>query len=206
VICLALLIFCLIEREVRRNLAPDTEIRGFYINDHRPRKPTGRLILQALDELRLIPAPRDELATIAQPGYLQTQLLQLLHVDPTQTPLAMKATTQPHVRKTGLAGLAHDASKHRPIRTPIQRGHRSGTRALTSTNVAVPANVGGDGAFLQIYDVPRHGDRPAPRPRFRWSAGVKSRVWVRRGAGRRTPPSAHGDAPAFPAGCVAALA
>src|SRR6266536_1056148 len=31
VICLALLIFCLIEREVRRNLAPDTEIRGFYI-------------------------------------------------------------------------------------------------------------------------------------------------------------------------------
>jgi transposase len=33
VICLALLIFCLIEREVRRNLAPDTEMTGFYIND-----------------------------------------------------------------------------------------------------------------------------------------------------------------------------
>jgi transposase len=84
VICLALLIFCLIEREVRRNLAPDTEIRGFYINDRRPRKPTARLILQALGELRLIPAPRGEPATIPQPGYLQTQLLQLLHVDPTQ--------------------------------------------------------------------------------------------------------------------------
>jgi transposase len=84
VICLALLIFCLIEREVRRNLAPDTEIRGFYLNDRRPRKPTGRLILQALGELRLIPAPRDEPATIPTPGYLQTQLLQLLHVDPTQ--------------------------------------------------------------------------------------------------------------------------
>jgi transposase len=85
VICLALLIFCLIEREVRRNLAPDTEIRGFYINDHRPRKPTARLILQALDELRLIPAPQNEAATIPKPGHLQTQLLELLHVDPTQT-------------------------------------------------------------------------------------------------------------------------
>ena len=35
VICLALLIFCLIEREVRHNLAPDTEMHGFYINDRR---------------------------------------------------------------------------------------------------------------------------------------------------------------------------
>ncbi|WP_123604387.1 IS1634 family transposase [Micromonospora sp. Llam0] len=84
VICLALLIFCLIEREVRRNLAPDTEIRGFYINDRRPRKPTGRLILQALGELRLIPAPPNEAATIPTPGPLQTRLLRLLHVDPTQ--------------------------------------------------------------------------------------------------------------------------
>jgi transposase len=84
IICLALLIFCLIEREVRRNLAPDTEMIGFYINDRRARKPTGRLILQALGELRLIPAPRGEPATIPKPGYLQNQLLQLLHVDPTQ--------------------------------------------------------------------------------------------------------------------------
>jgi transposase len=84
VICLALLIFCLIEREVRRNLAPDTEIRGFYLNDRRPRKPTGRLILQALNELRITPAPRGEPATIPQPGHLQSQLLELLRVDPTQ--------------------------------------------------------------------------------------------------------------------------
>lgn len=84
VICLALLIFCLIEREVRRNLAPDTQMYGFYINDGRPRKPTGRLILQALGELRLIPAPRGQAATIPKPGYLQAQLLALLRVDPTQ--------------------------------------------------------------------------------------------------------------------------
>jgi transposase len=84
IICLALLIFCLIEREVRRNLAPDTEMIGFYINDRRARKPTGRLILQALGDLRLIPAPRGQAATIPQPGYLQSQLLRLLRVDPTQ--------------------------------------------------------------------------------------------------------------------------
>jgi hypothetical protein len=84
VICLALLIFCLIEREVRRNLAPDTEMRGFYINDGRPRKPTGRLILQALGDLRLIPGPPGQAATIPTPGHLQARLLRLLRVDPTQ--------------------------------------------------------------------------------------------------------------------------
>lgn len=84
IICLALLIFCLIEREVRANLAPDTDMIGFYINDRRARKPTGRLILQALDDLRLIPAPRGQPATIPQPGHLQSQLLGLLRVDPTQ--------------------------------------------------------------------------------------------------------------------------
>jgi transposase len=84
VICLALLIFCLIEREVRRNLAPDTEMIGFYINDRRARKPTGRLILQALGDLRLIPTPQGQAAIIAKPGYLQTQLLELLRVDPAQ--------------------------------------------------------------------------------------------------------------------------
>ena len=84
VICLALLIFCLIEREVRTNLAPDTDMIGFYSNDRRARKPTGRLILQALSDLRLIPAHHNQPPTIPKPGWLQTQLLNLLHVDPTQ--------------------------------------------------------------------------------------------------------------------------
>lgn len=84
VICLALLIFCLIEREVRTNLAPDTDMIGFYGNDRRARKPTGRLILHALGDLRLIPAHHGQPPTIPKPGWLQTQLLNLLHVDPTQ--------------------------------------------------------------------------------------------------------------------------
>jgi hypothetical protein len=84
VICLALLIFSLIEREVRANLAPDTDMIGFYVNDRRARKPTGRLILQALGDLRLIPARHGQPPTIPAPGWLQAQLLSLLHVDPTQ--------------------------------------------------------------------------------------------------------------------------
>jgi hypothetical protein len=84
VICLALLIFCLIEREVRINLAPDTDMIGFYGNDRRAMKPTGRLILRALGDLRLIPAHRDQPPKIPQPGWLQNQLLNLLRVDPTQ--------------------------------------------------------------------------------------------------------------------------
>jgi Domain of unknown function (DUF4277) len=84
VICLALLIFCLIEREVRTNLAPDTDMIGFYTNDRRAMKPTGRLILRALNDLRLIPAHHGQPPTIPKPGWLQAQLLNLLHVDPTQ--------------------------------------------------------------------------------------------------------------------------
>ncbi len=84
VICLALLIFCLTEREVRTNLAPDTDMIGFYTNDRRAMKPTGRLILRALSDLRLIPAHHSQPPTIPKPGWLQTQLLDLLHLDPTQ--------------------------------------------------------------------------------------------------------------------------
>ena len=55
VICLALLIFCLIERQVRHAIAPDTDLDGLGAG-HRRARPTGRLILTALAPLRLIPA------------------------------------------------------------------------------------------------------------------------------------------------------
>ena len=57
-ICLALLIFSLIEREVRLRLAEQGrhDMVGFYAFDNRAVRPTARLILQALHDLRLIPA------------------------------------------------------------------------------------------------------------------------------------------------------
>jgi transposase len=84
VICLALLIFCLVERQVRRAIAPDLTLDGLYVGQ--PARPTGRLIFQALARLRLIPASGHDPPIIPQPPPLQARLLQLLDVDPTQPP------------------------------------------------------------------------------------------------------------------------
>jgi transposase len=84
VICLALLIFCLVEREARRAIAPDVTLDGLYVGQ--PAKPTGRLIFQALARLRLLPASGHDPPVIPQPPPLQARLLQLLDVDPTQPP------------------------------------------------------------------------------------------------------------------------
>ena len=82
VICLALLIFSLIEREVRRAIAPQTTMTGIY-PENRPVKPTGRLILAALATMRLIPATRGQPPIIPRPRPNQLHLLQLLDIDPT---------------------------------------------------------------------------------------------------------------------------
>jgi transposase len=82
VICLALLIFCLVERAVRRAIAPTEKLDGLYVG--RPAKPTGRLIFEALDRLRLIPSHSNDPPVIPQPGPLQTKLLDLLNIDPLQ--------------------------------------------------------------------------------------------------------------------------
>jgi transposase len=84
VICLALLIFCLIERAVRAAIRPDQKMTGLVPGQKA--KPTGRLVLQALAGLRLIPAMAGQPAIIPQPTPVQARLLELLAVDPTQPP------------------------------------------------------------------------------------------------------------------------
>ncbi len=84
VISLALLVFCLIEREARRNLAPETKVDGLY--NRQPARPTGRLILTALAGLQLIPATATSPAQIIRPSPVQARLLDLLGVDPTRPP------------------------------------------------------------------------------------------------------------------------
>jgi Domain of unknown function (DUF4277) len=82
VICLALLIFCLIERQVRTALAPHggtmTGLPGYRLT---PAKPTGRTIFMALADLRLIPAHDGNPAVIPQPAGVQARLLDLLSSD-----------------------------------------------------------------------------------------------------------------------------
>lgn len=84
VICLALLIFCLIERQVRRSLAEQgqTKVTGLYAG--RPAIPTGRLILDALATMKIIPGAGHDPPVIPQPTPLQLRLLDLLGIDPRQ--------------------------------------------------------------------------------------------------------------------------
>jgi transposase len=86
VICLALLVFSLIEREVRARLAEQgqNDMTGFYAFDNRAVRPTAQRILHALNDLRLLPAHDRQPPKIPQPGWLQAQLLALLEVDPTR--------------------------------------------------------------------------------------------------------------------------
>jgi hypothetical protein len=67
VVCLALLIFSLIERQIRAALRAQgrTTVAGLYAG--RPAIPTTRLIFQALTSLRLIPATSGNPHTIPQP-------------------------------------------------------------------------------------------------------------------------------------------
>ena len=83
VICLALLIFCLVEREARRAIAPQQQMTGF---PGRPKaRPTGRLIFDALARLRLIPATANAPPIVPAPTGLQARILELLDVDPITT-------------------------------------------------------------------------------------------------------------------------
>ena len=84
VICLALLIFCLIERQVRQALAGQgkTKVEGLYAG--RPAIPTGRLILGALATMKIIPGTGHDPPVIPQPTPLQLRLLDLLGIDPRQ--------------------------------------------------------------------------------------------------------------------------
>ena len=84
VICLALLIFCLIERQVRQALAEQgkTKLEGLYAG--RPAIPTGRLILQTLARMKIIPTRGQDPPIIPQPTPIQLQILDLLGIDPRQ--------------------------------------------------------------------------------------------------------------------------
>ncbi len=90
-LCLALLVYCLVEREVRRNLTPATKLDGLYAGRPaiptagRPAIPTAGLIFTALATLRLRNTTSDGTPEITQPDALQLRLLDLLKIDPRRT-------------------------------------------------------------------------------------------------------------------------
>ncbi len=80
VICLALLIFCLVERALRLSIAPALVLAGLYVGRA---KPTGRLIFTALSPgcASSPPRPTAHLSSQNHPT-LQANILELLGVDP----------------------------------------------------------------------------------------------------------------------------
>ena len=83
VITLALLVYCLIERQVRQALGPTQTMRGFY-SDNRAARPTGRLILDTLNTLALRPANATDPPAILVSQGIQAHLLELLGFDETR--------------------------------------------------------------------------------------------------------------------------
>lgn len=84
VICLALLVYSLIERQVRAALTEQgqTKVEGLYAG--RPAIPTGKLILDALNTMKIIPGAGQDPPIIPAPTPLQLRLLDLLDIDPRQ--------------------------------------------------------------------------------------------------------------------------
>lgn len=84
VICLALLVFCLIERQVRRALGPEQTMTGLY-PDNRRARPTGRMIFYHLGELTLRIGHITDPPTVQITRGVQHHLLDLLDTDIGQT-------------------------------------------------------------------------------------------------------------------------
>jgi transposase len=83
VICLALLVFCLIERQVRQALGGNQTMRGLY-PDNRAVRPTGRMILYHLASLRMRAGTATDPPTILIIRGVQAHLLELLGIDETR--------------------------------------------------------------------------------------------------------------------------
>ncbi|MFF0127236.1 IS1634 family transposase [Streptomyces mirabilis] len=83
VICLALLVYCLIERQVRQALGPEQTMAGLY-PDNRKVRPTGRIILYHLDSLTLRPGTATSPPAILVSRGVQAHLLELLGIDETR--------------------------------------------------------------------------------------------------------------------------
>ncbi|MFJ7280217.1 IS1634 family transposase [Kitasatospora sp. NPDC098663] len=83
VIYLALLVFCLIERQVRQALGPELTMRGLY-PDNRAVRPTGRMIFYHLASLMIRPGTATSPPVVLINRGVQAHLLELLGIDETR--------------------------------------------------------------------------------------------------------------------------
>ena len=84
VICLALLVFSLIERQVRQALGGQRTMRGLQPGSNQALRPTGELILTALSDLRMRSGTATSPPVVLVSEGIQARLLDILEVDPTR--------------------------------------------------------------------------------------------------------------------------
>src|SRR6266567_2523798 len=166
VICLALLVFCLVERAVRKAIAPAVELAGLYVG--RPAKPTGRLVFEALGGLRLNPARGHDPPTIPEPPPLQASLLELLNVDPTRPRRCTCAASAsggrsrtPSTPRRPSGTARRSGSLQRGPRSP---GPRRSSRRRRRRPTGSPPRSTSSGTGRRRATPPRAGSR-------RWEAG-----------------------------------
>jgi hypothetical protein len=111
VVCLAMLIFCLIEREARRNLALATKVDALYAG--RPAQPAASLIFTTLATLRLRHA-NDGTPEVPGRHHCRKRVLDLLKDRSSDR----RRPTASHVRITGLARRRQDRQERPQGRLP----------------------------------------------------------------------------------------
>jgi transposase len=84
VICLALLVYCLIERQVRQALGDQRTMRGLHPGSNQAARPTGELILTALSDLRMRSGTATNPPVVLVSEGIQARLLDILDIDPTR--------------------------------------------------------------------------------------------------------------------------
>ncbi|AUY52408.1 hypothetical protein EH183_29720 [Streptomyces sp. CB01881] len=142
VICLALLVFCLIERQVRQALGPEQTMRGLY-PDNRAVRPTGRMIFYHLASLMIRPGTTTSPPIVLINRGARAHLLELLGTDETrprqlETQLPMcevRASPQCHVAKWHTGVL--------PDRLPHGAAVRHGCRRVPHVIPALPPQCRG---------------------------------------------------------------
>ncbi|MFF4761611.1 hypothetical protein [Streptomyces sp. NPDC001292] len=140
VICLALLVFCLIERQVRRALGPEQTMTGLYPDNRRVR-PTGRVIFYHLGEYTLRIGSVTDPPTVQITRGVQLHLLDLPRHRHHTNPLATDLKRRP--------------AKSGSRRTQVSSGNSykegsssaGGTRRMTALICGNDSAVGGGRQF-----------------------------------------------------------
>ncbi|MEU3146528.1 IS1634 family transposase [Streptomyces sp. NPDC006999] len=135
VICLALLLFCLIERQVRRSLGPGQKMRGLYPGNQMIR-PTGRMILYHLSGLRLRVSGATDPPTVVISRGVQLHLLDLLGLETHTSPLARDLNGLPAKYGASRASGTAPARPRPPCRCAAGSGPATGVSTRHGSRAA----------------------------------------------------------------------